>query len=426
MSDTPIISNTKTGARNTAPPSSMQSMGTLSPRGMIKMRAEREATRKLTRRLAQRAPRAVRFFRAAPFSLLAKVRFLLAGAVFGFATVGAMAEIEVGDPAPGFEAGRWVQGEPITQFETNRVYILEFWATWSGLSVEAIPPLNDLARKFENKGVVVIGQDVWDHDDAVAPFVNKMGAGMTYRVALDDKSSETDGFMALNWWKQRVNHHSIPITFIVNKNGRIAWIGRPVDLNAQLIEDIRTDKFDIAQFAKKHKKQQQESEKLITLQTNLFTAIERKQWQEANLTLDDLVKTFPQLENKLVSTRFRILLGQQKFDEAWKLAETFSDVHQKDAVAQNDLAWAIVAIEPLEDRNLALAEKLAQRADQAASGTNADILDTLARAQFMRGKKLEAIETERRALKTASEEKRNSFEKALGIYQEGKLPEIKQ
>jgi hypothetical protein len=102
----------------------------------------------------------------------------------------------------------------------------------------------------------------------------------------------------------------------------------------------------------------------------------------------------------------------------------FSDAHPMDAKGQNDIAWAIVA-QPLEERNLPLAENLAGRANSAARGKDADILDTLARAQFMRGKKQEAIETEQKAVDASTDEKKSSFQKALAIYQQDKLPELK-
>jgi Flp pilus assembly protein TadD len=80
----------------------------------------------------------------------------------------------------------------------------------------------------------------------------------------------------------------------------------------------------------------------------------------------------------------------------------------------------------MEQRNLDLAEKLAAQANQAAHGTNSEILDTLARAQFMSGKKKEAIETEQKALDTASDEGKMGVQKSLTSYQQDKLPEVNE
>jgi thiol-disulfide isomerase/thioredoxin len=71
----------------------------------------------------------------------------------------------VGDKAPALQTGKWIQGEPVTAFNRNHVYVLEFWATWCGPCVQSIPHLNQMWQKYKDKGVVFIGQDVWDGDD---------------------------------------------------------------------------------------------------------------------------------------------------------------------------------------------------------------------------------------------------------------------
>ena len=49
--------------------------------------------------------------------------------------------------------------------------LLNFWATWCGPCRVSIPHLNEIHEKFKDKGLIVIGQDVWERDTtAVAPF----------------------------------------------------------------------------------------------------------------------------------------------------------------------------------------------------------------------------------------------------------------
>src|SRR5205809_672183 len=42
--------------------------------------------------------------------------------------------LKVGDPAPPLKVTKWLQGAEVKQFEPGKVYVVEFWATWSCLS----------------------------------------------------------------------------------------------------------------------------------------------------------------------------------------------------------------------------------------------------------------------------------------------------
>jgi thiol-disulfide isomerase/thioredoxin len=150
----------------------------------------------------------------------------------------AAATLKVGDAAPLFQPGEWVQGEPVKQFERDKAYLVDFWGTWCDACRESIPRLNELHEKFKDKGLVVIGLNCWEQDDAqVAPFVKQMGQNMTYRVVLDDKTKQPRGSMAPAWLAA-ANRAEFPSAFLIDKKGQVAWIGNPMALNDQAIEDV--------------------------------------------------------------------------------------------------------------------------------------------------------------------------------------------
>ena len=145
------------------------------------------------------------------------------------------ASLGVGDPAPPLAQGRYVQGEQVSGFEKGKVYVVEMWATWCVPCVAAVPRLNELQARYADRGLVVIGQNVWEHDESkVEPFVQKMGERMQYRVALDDVPAGGGRGRMDETWMRAAGRETIPCTFIVNREGRIAWIGHPFEVDAPL------------------------------------------------------------------------------------------------------------------------------------------------------------------------------------------------
>jgi thiol-disulfide isomerase/thioredoxin len=335
------------------------------------------------------------------------------------------ATLKIGDAAPPLQVAKWVQGDPVQAFDSNHVYIVEFWATWCGPCRASIPHLNETWQKFKDKNVIVIGQDVWEQDDSAVPgFVKKMGDKMTYRVALDDKSQETNGAMAIHWMKA-AGQDGIPTAFIVNRGGKIAWIGHPLALEASVLDQILADTFDIAGYAEIFEKQQQEQEQRQALDQKLGKAMKEKNWDAAEAALTEIEKSLPESARSMVNpVRLQILIGRHDYAGAYKLVGSLSDAEPDNAVLQNELAWTLATAKGLDQEGLALAEKTAQRANTAAKGKEPGILDTLARVQFMNGQTNEAIATEQNAVDAAPDESKVFLKKFLTDYQQGKLPEI--
>lgn len=345
---------------------------------------------------------------------------LTAGATLALA---AEPTLKVGDPAPKLQTGKWLQGDPVKDFQKGKAYIVEFWATWCGPCRVSIPHLNDIHNQFKDKGLIVIGQDCWERDESlVAPFIKKMGDKMTYRVALDDKTSEEKGAMAKTWM-EAAGRNGIPSAFLVDTQGRIAWIGHPMQLKEEVIGEVLAGKFDVRKAAADYEQEQRNQAKLRTVGQELNRAMQKKDWDTAAAKLDEAEKLMPKsVRGNLDMTRFNILVGKKDYPAAYKVAAAISEAHKNNAQLQNQLAWQIATDDQIEQRDLELAQTMATRANEAAKGKDPNILDTLARVLFMQGKKEEAIALQEKAVNLAEDSAKEEMQRTLESYKKGELP----
>ena len=78
-------------------------------------------------------------------------------------------KLSIGDAAPALEATKWLQGKEVKKFEKDKVYVVEFWATWCPPCRTSIPHLTELQKK--NKDVTFIGVSAFENDQKqVEPF----------------------------------------------------------------------------------------------------------------------------------------------------------------------------------------------------------------------------------------------------------------
>jgi thiol-disulfide isomerase/thioredoxin len=335
------------------------------------------------------------------------------------------ATLHEGDAAPKLYVSKWVQGEPVKEFKPGTVYIVEFWATWWAPCKEAIPHLNRLHNKYKNKGVVVIGQNTKQGDvKKVEPFIKQMGDLMTYRIALDDNTGVTNKFfgkMVETWLTPA--EEGIPIAFIIDKQGKIAFIGHPDDVDEKIIDQVLAGTFDTKKRALARETEAAKADAWEMHNELGKAAWKAKQWGKAMSEIDELEKIFPRKYAVTQCLRLTVLIGEQDFDAASKLALQLSNDNRDDPFLQHRVARTIANRAPTNSVILDDGSLFMDRAIALLKGPEPEFLHTQARLAFLQGKRERAIKLETEALGLAEPAAKNQFAQALDNFKQGKLPQ---
>jgi thiol-disulfide isomerase/thioredoxin len=155
----------------------------------------------------------------------------------------AQAQVGAGDAAPpitlesisnapdGLESVSW-------EDYGDRVVLLEFWGTWCGPCVAAIPHLNEVADELKGNDGVAFLSVTFEDTDVIGPFLEKQP--MRSVIGHDTDRSMPEAFGVRGW----------PTTFIV-KNGTVLYRGYPGGVSADLLAALAEDDADPEKLAKR-------------------------------------------------------------------------------------------------------------------------------------------------------------------------------
>ncbi|WP_354126608.1 TlpA disulfide reductase family protein [Bradyrhizobium sp. RT9b] len=149
--------------------------------------------------------------------------------------VGAANVLSVGSRAPSIIVEDWLRGQPVTKLEPGKVYIVEFLATWCGTCIASMPNLVILQDKYRNNGVEVLGiaahEQASTADEArtsLDAWLTKSVPNLNYAIAFDYASEMS------KLWMDPSFSVRIPTSFVVGRDGRLAFIGHSTQLDNAL------------------------------------------------------------------------------------------------------------------------------------------------------------------------------------------------
>ena len=86
--------------------------------------------------------------------------------------------------------GEAMTATKLSQHIDGKVALIDFWASWCGPCRAEIPNIAEMHKKYADKGVVVIGLNVWDKPDAQRKTIESMN--MTWLQLADTTTTSTD------------------------------------------------------------------------------------------------------------------------------------------------------------------------------------------------------------------------------------------
>lgn len=377
----------------------------------------------------------------------------------------------LGETAAPLEIAEWIKGDAVdlAAVKGKKVVVVEFWATWCGPCKVSIPHLTEMQKKYENRGVVIIG--VSDEEASkVRPFVNEQGDKMNYTVAIDRNRATSAAYM------EKYGQNGIPHAFVIDKEGRIAWHGHPMSGLERVLDQLASNTFDLGLEQKREgaaKKIQEyfemalkgeDDEKLDKFGLQI-AALDKQLGginPEEKLDLMGLKKmarfqgVMSDYQRAIVSGKSDAELAKlevkatplapkdfsfKDFKARFQLQRTFQEYYRAvtgkgdeskseelakkleanpgdNAEMLNEIAWTLLTDEKIKNRNLKLATRLALAAVDASEGKDPSALDTYARALYDTGKIDDAIKQQKKAVELSDDaDKKRELETTLKEYQ---------
>jgi hypothetical protein len=347
--------------------------------------------------------------RAAIRGFLASMMVTIGG--LGLAWPGHAAGPRVGEPAPPLEIARWLKGDSLAAFAPGSVYVIDIWAPWCGPCLGGMPHLSDLQDRLGSRGLVVIGLSSADEYGSTLEkaehVVRTQGDAIRYRIAWDrDRAS-------YQRWMARENVSGWPWAFIVDRAGRIAWIGHPERMDDALERVLAgTWDLDSARIAYRWRADG------LDLASSYAADYKAARDADARTDFAALRSHDPALAAAYAPSYFKLLMRDARTEEAYTFARGAVDTLLRDRPDElTRIAATIIApATPAAARDLDVALACATRADQAGTRPDPHVIATLARVHALRGEWPQAQDVQRRAVAAADSSEREEYQATLARY----------
>jgi hypothetical protein len=282
-----------------------------------------------------------------------------------------------------------------------------------------MPDLAELQARYKDKGLTCIGftnQDPKNTAEKAAAFVKKRGPKLRYTFAYAEDNTTWDT------WMTAAGRTAIPCSFVVDKSGRIAYIGDPTYLGVVLPMVVDRNMNASAIRGEMEKIVQEWS----AVSEALNAGLESGQPRAGLKALKEFETKYPPMANNVIIVRVKLSLLPKvgEVDETKKVAEAvMAKAIEQDNPSSLAQVAALLRRGPGKESKelLSVAVKAAEEAVRIAGDKDAHALIDLAETYFVAGNKAKAKDYARMAVTVSageSDETRQYIEKEARKLQE--------
>src|SRR5579863_217023 len=124
--------------------------------------------------------------------------------------VAAFASDETGQPAPRFRARTTTGDQLNNESVKGKVVLFEFWTTWCQYCEQEAELVDDIAKEFADKGLIVLAVDVLEPDQKVKKYLAEHPRSVPIVLTKDTNLAAM------------YNAQSYPIYVVIDRDGNIA------------------------------------------------------------------------------------------------------------------------------------------------------------------------------------------------------------
>lgn len=143
----------------------------------------------------------------------------------------------IGTKAKDLTITDYLQNKPADTSFNSKFKVVEFWATWCKPCLRAVPHLNRLQKKFQNKNVVFLSF-TYEPPEVTMKTLEKV---KFESIVVSDQTKNTHRSLHIEYKGTMI----LPRTVLIDDENNIVWYGNPDKLSEKLIERfLRKEKID--------------------------------------------------------------------------------------------------------------------------------------------------------------------------------------